>query len=161
MTNTSNQRKIFLTIIAILLLANIALIGFILKSNGPHEQEKRPDKKEQITNFLKTEIGFSPQQLQQFDSLNQRHREQNGGLYDSARNNKTAQLHLLAAANYSDEAIEAAIEKSCTVQKPVEREMLLYIKNIRQLCTPAQQPSFDSLYVKIFNKRGSGKRMPK
>jgi len=157
MTTTNNQRKIFITIIAILLIANIALIGFILKTSGSRESEKRPDKKEQAANFLRTDIGFGPQQLQQFDSLNKWHREQISSLYDSARNSKTAQLQALARTNFSDTAIEVAINKSCAVQKAVERQMLLYIKNIRQLCTPAQLPAFDSLYVKIFNKR-SGKR---
>ncbi len=158
MTPTNNQRKVFITIIAILLLANIAMIGFILKSKGPLDQAKRPDKKEMITAFLKNDVGFSQQQLVQFDSLNSQHRQKMGGLSDSARNSKNAELHHLAADNFSDSAIELAIEKSCTVQKPVERQMLSYIKSIRQLCTTDQLPAFDSLYVKIFTRRGNGKR---
>ena len=39
----------------------------------------------------------------------------------------------------------------------MEVRMFNHLKRIRMLCTPGQRPRFDSLFVRILNRRGEGK----
>ena len=161
MINTQNKSKIFLTIIGILLVANIALVSFFLlkKDGGGHN--KRPDRKAMIANFLKNEIGFSAAQLQQYDTLSDNHRESIKGMFDSLKSSKDKQFKQLAAGNFSDSVINMVAEQSAISQKTMELNMFNHLKNVRLLCKPEQLPKFDSLFVKILNRRGGEGRKNK
>ena len=52
-----NRSKILITIIGILLIANIALVSFFLLKKDGDKKDKRMDRKTMIGNFLKKEIG--------------------------------------------------------------------------------------------------------
>ncbi len=158
MINNQNQRKAFLGIIAILLIANIAMLAFFLQKKGPDKQAGRPDRKTIIANYLKNDIGFNPQQLIQYDTLSNRHREKIGNLFENVRNNKNEQFKQLVAGNFSDSAINLVAGLSASSQKIMEVQMFNHIKNIRLLCIPAQLPKFDSSFYKVFSKRGDGRK---
>jgi|GWRWMinimDraft_6_1066014.scaffolds.fasta_scaffold03724_3 protein CpxP len=158
MINTQNKSKIFLTIIGILLVANIALISFFLLKKDGGKHERRPDRKTMIANFLKNEIGFSETQLQQYDTLSDNHRENLKGMFDSLRSSKDKQFKQLAAGNFSDSVLNSVAEQSAVSQKKMELQMFNHLKNVRMLCKPEQLPKFDSLFVKVLNKRGGDGR---
>jgi len=155
MINKQNRSKVFLTIIGILLVANIAMITFFIMKKDTDRHQKRPDRKEMIANFLKNEIGFSTAQLQQYDTLSTRHRENIKIMFDSLRSTKDKQFKDLTAGNFSDSVINSVAEQSAVSQKIMELQMFNHLKNIRMLCTPEQLPKFDSLFVKVLNRRNS------
>jgi len=148
MTNIQNQKKVLIVIIAILLIANVAMLAFFLQKKEP-EKPRRPDRKTVIANFLKNDLGFNKQQLIQFDTLSKLAHQKMGALYDSSKNNKNG---------FTDSAINFAANEAGASQKIMESQMLYHIKSIRQLCTPGQLPKFDSLFYKVFNKRGGDKK---
>ena len=154
MINKQNTSKVFLAIIGILLFANIALVSFFLLKKGDSRREKRPDRKAMISAFLKNEIGFDTVQLIQYDTLSNRHKENMKKLMDSLRIPKDQQFKALAAANFNDSAMNSLAEQSATVQKEMELKMFNHLRKIRLLCTPEQLPKFDSLFGKVFNRRG-------
>jgi hypothetical protein len=154
MINKQNRSKVFLAIIGILLVANIALVSFFLLKKDDGKREKRPDKKAMISAFLKNEIGFDTVQLKQYDTLSDRHKEKMKKMMDSLRTPKDQQFNELAASNFSDSAMNTMAGQSATSQKTMELQMFNHLKNIRLLCTPAQLPKFDSLFGKVFNKKG-------
>jgi hypothetical protein len=154
MINKQNRSKVFLAIIGILLVANIALVSFFLiKKDGP-KREKKPEWKTIISGFLKNEIGFDTVQLNKYYSLSDRHKENMKKMMDSLRTPKDKQFDELAAANFSDSAMNTMAGQSATAQKAMELQMFNHLKNIRLLCTPAQLPKFDSLFGKVFSKKG-------
>jgi protein CpxP len=156
MINKQNRSKVFLTIIGILLVANIALVSFLLlRKDGDRHEAQHPDRKAIIANFLKTEIGFDAAQLQQYDTLSDRHRENMKKMMDSLRSPKEKQFKELAAANFSDSAMNAMANKSATTQITMELQMFNHLKRIRLLCTPAQLPKFDSTFWKVLSKKGN------
>lgn len=157
MTNIQNQKKVLIVIIAILLIANVAMLAFFLQKKEP-EKPRRPDRKTVIANFLKNDLGFNQQQLTQFDTLSKVAHQKMGALYDSSKNNKNEQFKKLAAEGFTDSAINFAANEAGASQKIMESQMLYHIKSIRQLCTPGQLPKFDSLFYKVFNKRGGDKK---
>jgi len=152
MINDRNRSRVFLAIIAILLIANFGILAFFLQKKGVEKPVERLDKKTLIANFLQKEIGFDQEQLKVYDTLGNRHREKINKLFESIRNNKTIQLKQLAAVDFADSAISRVAEQSTGSQKTIEIEMLNYIKSIRLLSTPEQRPKFDSLFIKVFNK---------
>jgi hypothetical protein len=157
-TIEKKYRKTFWVLLAIFLLSYIAMIIGILQIKGFGKHGERFDRKAMVTKFLKTDIGFTEQQLLQFDSLNNVHQQKVNSIHDSIRNYKNNQFKLLSASNFNDSAIQVAVEKSAAAQRMMEMDQLYYIKSIRQLCTPAQIVAFDTSYVKIFSRRGDVKR---
>lgn len=158
MINDQNRSKVFLVIIGILLVANIAILAFFLQKKPAVKQSNRPDRKTYVANFLKNEIGFNQQQLIQYDTLSNRHHEKIKSLYENTRNNKNEQFKQLVAGNFGDSAISKLAAQSATSQNIIEVHMFNHIKSIRLLCTPEQLPKFDSLFIKVFNRKGGEAR---
>jgi len=164
MINKQNRSKVFLAIIAILLVANIAMVSFFLlkKDTDPAKRVRRPEWKAVISDFLKKEIGFDTVQLKQYDSLSDRHKANMKNMMDSLRSSKDKQFKELAAAGFSDSAMNAVADRSAANQKVMELRMFNHLRKIRMLCTPDQQPKFDSLFGKVLNRRnGENKKRQK
>jgi periplasmic protein CpxP/Spy len=151
------KNKILILLVAVLLLANITMLYFFL--NKPqHNKGGRPGREAAITAFLEKEIGFNPQQLKQYDSLNNTHRQTVRTLFDTMRSAKEQMLKELAVAGFADSAMLQSANQSAAKQQEMELAMLRHFKSIRNLCTPAQQPKFDSLYYKMIGRRGGMKK---
>lgn len=158
MINKQNRSKVFLAIIGILLVANIAMVSFFLMKKDGDKHEKRPDRRTMIASFLKTEIGFDTAQLRQYDTLSIRHKENMKEMFDSSRSTKDKQFKELTAADFSDSVMNSIADRSAAVQKNIELKMFNHLKNVRLLCKPQQLPKFDSLFVKILNRKGGDGR---
>ena len=155
MINKQNRSKIFLSIIGILLIANIAMVSFFLmKKDDDKQRGKRPDRRAMIADFLKKDIGFDMVQLQQYDTLSNLHKEDMKKMFDSLGMAKDKQFNELVTGNFSDSVMNVVAEKSAESQKIMELLMFNHLKNIRMLCKPDQQAKFDSLFVKVLSKRG-------
>ena len=154
MINKQNRSKVFLLIIGILLIANIVMLSFFIMKKDSGKPEKRPDRKAMIADFLKKEIGFNETQLKQYDTLSDKHREGIKKMFDSLRSSKDNQFKLLTAGNFSDSVMNSIADQSAASQKIMELQMFSHLKNVRMLCTPEQLPKFDSLFVKVLNRRG-------
>ncbi len=154
MINNSKNSKIFLVIIAILLISNISLLIFFLQKKGPDSPAKRPDRKEYISGFLKKEIGFNQQQLLQYDSLSDGQTKIMKSFFENMRNKKKQQFQQLVAGDFSDSSINRLADESAATQKQMEVQMFNHIRSVRQLCSPNQLPKFDTSFVKVFNRRG-------
>jgi periplasmic protein CpxP/Spy len=153
-----NKSKAFLLIIAILLIANISLLAFFLQKRESNDYGTRADRKAFISNFLKKEIGFNQSQLLQYDTLSNRHREKMSTFFENMKNNKNEQFKQLVTSNFSDTTINKLAEQSTVSQKIMEVQLFNHIKSIRSLCTQGQLPAFDSLFSKVFNRRGDGRK---
>lgn len=154
MINKQNRSKVFLTIIGILLVANIALVSFFLITKGGAKRERKPEWKTVISGFLKNEIGFDTVQLNKYYVLSDRHRENMKKMMDSLRTPKDRQFKILSAGGFSDSVMNSLAENSSTAQKAMELRTFNHLKKIRLFCTPAQLPKFDSLFGKVFSRKG-------
>ena len=103
----------------------------------------------------------SAAQLQQYDTLSDNHRESIKGMFDSLKSSIDKQFKQLAAGNFSDSVINIVADQSAVSQKIMELNMFNHLKNVRLLCKPEQLPKFDSLFVKILNRRGGEGRKNK
>lgn len=160
MINKTNNNKILLLIIALLLIANIALLAFLFFDKEDHHEGKRPDRRTMISNFLKTEIGFNAVQLQQYDSISLKHKENMKAVFEQLKNGKGEQFKELVAGNFKDSVMMGIAEKSAAAQKQMELNMFSHLRKVRSICTEDQLAKFDSLFVKMLKRnKDDGKRM--
>jgi periplasmic protein CpxP/Spy len=154
--STQTKSKLYLLIIGILLITNIAMLFFFLDNK---DKGKRPPnrgdggKSAMMKQFLKDDVGFTDPQLQQYDTLSRRNRERMKADMDAMKSVKEQQFKELGSKGFSDSAIVAAAIKAADNQKQVEEKMLNYFVTIRKLCTPEQLPKFDSLFYKMWSKK--------
>jgi protein CpxP len=150
------KNKILILAIVALLITNIAMLVFFLNKPG-HKGFKR-GRDAALTEFVQQDLGFSQQQMQRFDSLGKQHKEKVRLVMDSLRNSKEQELKTLAAAGFSDSAMLQSASRSASGQTAMELLMLQHFKNIRGLCTPEQQSKFDTLYYKLWQRKGKQKK---
>lgn len=152
--STQTKSKLYLLIIGILLITNIAMLFFFLDKKDNNKKPNRGnDKSAMMKEFLKTDVGFTDQQLLQYDTLSRRNRERIKADMDAMKSAKEEQFKELGSKGFSDSAIVAAAIKAADNQKQVEEKMLGYFATVRKLCTAEQLPKFDSLFYKMWSKK--------
>jgi len=155
MIKKTNNSKVLVAIIVILMITNIVLVSLYLFDSEGGKKENRMDRKAMIAGFLKNEIGFTTGQLQQYDSISNQHRENIKTMSDSLKSSRDIQFKQLAAGSFSDSVMNMVADQSAASQKMMTMQMYTHVKKIRLLCTPVQLPRFDSLFGKVLNKRGN------
>ena len=153
--STQTKSKLYLLIIGILLITNIAMLFFFLdnKDKGKKPPNRGNDKSAMMKQFLKDDVGFTELQLQQYDTLSKQNRERMKADMDAMKTAKEEQFKELGSKGFSDSAIVAAAIKAAGNQKQVEEKMLSYFVTVRKLCTAEQLPKFDSLFYKMWSKK--------
>ena len=148
--NPSN--KIFIIVIALLLIANIVTLTLLL-GNKKNDYD---DRRNSMRNYLKNEIGFTAAQLTFFDSVKSRQRVEVKPMFDEMRTGKQLNLKSIGVKNFSDSSIANATEYAATQQKMLEMTMLNHLKEIRNLCDPQQRTIFDTGFYKVMSRPTSG-----
>lgn len=148
MKTNSSSNKIFIIVIALLLIANIVTLTMLLANKKPYAD----DRKNTMRNYLKTEVGFSDTQLNAFDTVKTNHRAQVKTMFDEIRLNKQLNLKKIGSYNFSDSSVKAAAVYAAMQQEYLEIKMLNHLKEIRNLCTPAQRANFDTGFYKIMTR---------
>ena len=153
--STQTKSKLYLLIIGILLITNIAMLFFFMgnKDEGRRGGSRGNDRGAMMRDFLQKEIGFNDTQLQQYDTLSKQRKEKMKADMEALKNNKEMQFKELGTKGFTDSAIAIAINQSAENQKMMELQMMNHFATIRKICTSEQQPKFDSLFYKIWSKK--------
>lgn len=157
------NNKIYTWLIAILFITNITMLSFFLLHKKEARRDKREDRQNMIARLLKDEIHFSDEQVAQYRQLSNAHMDRMKPLFDSMGTAKDQQFKMLAANNFSDSIMQAQASASGRNQEKVELQLFQHLKNIRNLCTPAQLPVFDTSFAKVLrkNRQEPGKKKKK
>jgi hypothetical protein len=153
--STAVKSKLYILIIGILLITNVAMLIFFLK--GHHDDHGKPpariDRRAMMKNFLQKDIGFNDQQLQEYDTLSNRFKESNKAEMDSLKANKEEQFKVLGNQGFSEATIDSIVNRSAENQKQMELHLMYHFANIRKLCTGDQLVKFDTSFYKIWNRK--------
>ena len=153
----SPKNKVFLLFIGILLVANLVLLSFFI-INKLGAKRNHADRSAMIASFLKKDIGFSQSQLQQYNLISAQHRNTVKPMFEQIKKEKALQFKKLTATNFSDSMIHVAADSISAKQRNIEILVTSYFGAIRNICTPQQQPKFDSLFYSLLNKRNEGNK---
>ncbi|MBS1509571.1 MAG: periplasmic heavy metal sensor [Bacteroidetes bacterium] len=154
--SAQTKSKLYLLIIGILLVTNIAVLFLFLntdKHDGVKPKEAKPGRSKVMRDFLQNEVGFTGEQLQQFDTLSEQHKQKMKETFDAFRGNKETEFKELGAKGFSDSAVAAALKRSLDQQQQMEQNMLNHFMAIRKICTPQQQPKFDAAFYTLWSKK--------
>lgn len=159
MIQRSSKNKPLLFIILILLLANLAGIGynyFMMKKDAPRHQTM--DRKEVVGRYLKDQLKFTNEQMAQYEKLSAANKAETEPLFEILKEEKEKRMNFLREKNYSDSALDEAVNRSIQKQALLDRKMLEHIRNIRALCNDSQKQSFDTGFYKMMrHSRGENK----
>lgn len=151
-----NRTKILTFLVGILLLTNIVLVVFFV---GNRRQEKQPrrggDRSSVVREFLKDSIGFNEQQLAQYDELRQQNREIMRPLFEDLGNSKMAYYKFINQPE-GDSASQAAAALIGEKQKALDMAFFNHFRQVRALCTPEQQPRYDSMVQHVIRRMVAG-----
>lgn len=157
------KNKVLVTVIAILLVANIAMLVFFLTGMKAPEKDHRPaaaPPPHTTESFLQERIGFTDQQISEFNRLKDEHHQRLFPLFEDLRKTKD-QYYLLVKAPPSEAYLDSLAAVIGEKQRILDRQVFQTIQQVRGLCTPQQRDSFDSMLPKIAYKMAGHIRKPK
>jgi hypothetical protein len=137
-------------IIIILLISNIVLGAAWWYSKNYHTYSGMKERPSQMAAYLKSEVGFSAEQLVAFDSLRAQKRRAEKDVYKNIKDSKQELFKSLGANEFSDSAVQQTIDFASDKQRILEASMLSTLKDIRLLCTEEQRAKFDTGFYKAF-----------
>lgn len=147
--NNIKKNRTLLFIIAVLLITNLIMVIFFLNINqGEPEEVKRVS----FTEKLKTQVGFTPEQMKAYEP---RKTEFWAGIrkkFDSIKETKQNFYYQIYDPSIPDSIIEAKSLIIGEQQKDLDLQVIRYYKDVRKLCTPDQLPKFDSLIPPIIER---------
>lgn len=157
MSNTPRNRNL-LIIIAVLLLTNIAVLGYFLFPKTPAKFNNNDREKNGITEVLQKEVGFNDEQIVKYKELKEKQQQTIRPMFDDMRKAKDSLFSMLSKENVADSVLDKMSDVIAQKQKALDLQTFKHFKNVRGLCTVDQQPRYDSMLVKMFKKWGKPQR---
>lgn len=161
MINRPRNSKYLLILIAVLLLANIVGIVFFLTNTNRDKKGNAGDRKNAMVGYLTKDLGFSADQMVTYDSLVARHRRTMGPLFEQMKKEKEQRLRYVAQYGFADTAIGTAVSLTAAKQQVLETQMMMHLKDVRNICNENQKVKFDSSIHKVFARKNNGNKPKK
>lgn len=132
------------------------LLFFLFSGKQP---ERKPKDRSQngMYNSLQNEVGFSKDQLVQYQSLRKAQMEKVKPLFNGVRKAKKDFYDLLYSDNLPDSLIKMNADSIAQKQKNLDTQMFMYFRSIRNICTPDQLQKFDSSMKKVVQRMVGGR----
>src|SRR5215831_19870916 len=148
---TSNNRSL-IVIITVLLLTNIAVLGYFLwfkkqpeltAAQGP--SDKPHDERKGIEGPLQDSVGFNEGQLVQYRQMRDEQRKAIKPMFEEIRKMRDSLFHMMSNEKVDDSVVNSLTGAIGQTQKDLDLRMFNYFKKLRGLCTPDQLSKYDSV----------------
>lgn len=153
--NETSKNRLLILVIAFLLLTNISMIIFCFMRSpdrkGSHQEEKMK-RGDGVTEMLRNQVGFTDEQMKQYEQLRNDHWKRMKPLFDSIRLSKQEFYKLLSQPSLQDTAWQRAANRIGETQKAIDMELFDHFRQVKAICTPPQQPKYDSLVQTVVGK---------
>jgi Spy/CpxP family protein refolding chaperone len=149
MKNSTN--KFLIIAVILLLLANIALVAFMVM--GKDKKNPAPEKGgKAVFERLVKEIGMTDAQQKQYDSLREAHFSKIRPLFDSMRVKRQLFFNLSKDDTLNDSLINVYTSYIAEKQIMADKLTLLHFHQVRKILNPDQQPKFDVFIKKMMQR---------
>lgn len=142
------NNKVLVLIVAILLLSNAALLFFFLGKKKKDDRKKETPR-EYMVRTLKTEVGFTDQQIAQYEAISDKHKETMKPLFDSIRVAKDSLYKQLKQDPPSDSLVNHYLYLIGERQRTIDQRIFTHFNAIKQLCTAEQRPKYDTVIQRV------------
>lgn len=160
MSNSSRNRNL-LVIIGILVLTNLAVLGYFLWYKKPPQARGGEGNREGwMTSLLKKEVGFDDSQIALYDSLKNQQKETIKPMFEQMRLAKENFFRLLSDPAANDSLVQEASDAIAQQQKKLDLQTFDHFKKVRAICKPEQLALYDSVVQRMFRRMGRSPRKP-
>lgn len=150
------RNKVLSVLVLILLLTNILLVVFFVwmkPSSGDPGRSGRDDRGPGVTELLKKQVGFTDGQMTQYKALKEQHWDKMKPYFGELRTAKDRFYGLLSSSVAADSlTIVSAADSIAAKQKQIDMQTFRHFRQVRNICTPAQQPAFDSMVQQVIRR---------
>lgn len=147
MKNSNN--KILVAAVALLLVANIALVIFMVMG----KKDRHPAGKEDAADMMAKELNMTDQQVKDHKLLKEEHLKNIKPLFDSVRAAKMAFYALLKDPAVNDSILEVYTQRISEKQSAIDKLTFAHFRRIRNLFSAGQQPKFDEFVQKMMQRK--------
>ncbi|MBK5272552.1 MAG: Spy/CpxP family protein refolding chaperone [Bacteroidia bacterium] len=154
-----SSNKILTISVILLLLVNVAMVIFIVKSRNRHDN-KKSDKGDSFA-MMDKDMKLTEAQKAEVKKFRDAHFSVIHPLSDSLRSAKEAFFGLLKEPNVSDSVFSSYSKRILEIQDSMDKLSFAHLQRIRNLFDPAQQIKYDEYIRKMVQKGGkdsTGKR---
>ena len=156
----NKKTKSLISIIIFLLITNVAMLVFFVFFNGPAHKYSSNENQSRFSKSLQKDVGFTKEQLDQYQVLRKAQFEKVRPLFNEVRNAKFGLYDLLYTEPVSDSVINNRAELIGTKQQQLDIQMFKHFERARKICTQEQLPKFDTavkkLIIRMTSKPGKG-----
>lgn len=157
MKETFTRNKMLSVLVLILLLTNILLLVFFVRMKPDHDPKKtenRDDRnKGSVMQLLEKQVGFNEDQMVQYKALKDQHWDKMKPYFGEMRNAKDRFYKLLGSSMAADSiVVSSAADSIAAKQKQIDMQTFRHFREIRDICTPQQQPAFDSMVQQVLRR---------
>lgn len=143
------KSKLLPILLIVFIVLNGVLIFMLLKK--PHEKGSQNRNQR---NFLTEQLQFSVVQKEQFNTLEQPHKENMNAFDAQIKRNKNFLFRSFSEKNFNSDSITSTIGR---IVAKKESEVFHFFQKVRNLCNEEQLKSFDDIIMKALH---NGKRRP-
>ena len=146
-----SKNKILVWAVILLVIANIAVLATIWLTHNKQRPERGTP-----ADYLVKELGLNNEQQNKLRSLAEQHHERSLNIREQIKEARHDLFKLLKEPGVDDSTKKAAADN---VAKNLEQLDLLtfdHFKEVRTICTPAQQKKFDEIIEEVLQMIASG-----
>ncbi len=163
MTDYIRNNKLLVIILLILVLSNAVLLFFLFAKRPPRKtgaemanNDKGGGMRAYMKRVLKDSIGFTDAQIAMYDTMGSRHKDLMKPMFSTIQSHKDSFYKLLMQNGPSDSLRQSYLDKIAQDQRMIDEQIYNHFSELRALCTPEQQPRFDTVMQKMIRKMIAG-----
>lgn len=150
--NYLRNNAVLITIIAALLIVNLGLLYYGFWRDEKHERRENPERVDRGRMKLEKEVGFNEQQLNQFEELRQKNRQDLKPMFEELRIAKDSFYSLLYLPDIPDSLITQRANAVSEKQEAIDRKMFQHFNSLKKIATPDQKVKLDSFMSGVIRK---------
>jgi len=152
------RNKVLSLLVLVLLVTNILLlVFFVWKKPEPRQAAFKKDGRGDVMQILEKEVGFDEKQMEQYKQLKDQHWDKMRPYFGEMRTARNNFYKLLNLPSVPDSVVNNAADTIAAKQKKMDLQTFHHFQQVKAICTPEQQPRFDSLVQQVI-KRMAGPR---
>jgi Spy/CpxP family protein refolding chaperone len=137
--------------VVLLLLVNVAMLIFMLRSHGRHDMRGRDGGP---FDMMVKELNMTEQQQTDFKKLKAEHFKNIGPVFDSIKTLKKSLFDLVKAETANDSLISKYSGLIAEQQAIVDKATINHFRKVRALFSGDQQKKFEDFVQKMMQRRG-------
>lgn len=148
-----SQKKFLLRLVIILIVLNLALIGFFWWRSSQAGKPPRPPRagQRELSGILKKELNLSEKQTVDFNTIRAEFFEKEKILSEAIRSKRDSMNIMMFSKNANDEQLKSLATGVSEGEYKMELLRIEQASRLRSICTPEQLVKFETLVKEIID----------